>query len=72
MAKEKKVRERVNWNRELKLAPGYLILCLWILFIYRCITGLGGGRQLFNNKGDFLREDYVQRFSFGKLCEGME
>ena len=32
MAKEKKVRERVNWNRELKLAPGYLILCLWILF----------------------------------------
>ena len=26
MAKEKKVRERVNWNRELKLAPGYLIL----------------------------------------------
>lgn len=24
--------ESVNWNRELKLAPGYLILCLWILF----------------------------------------
>ena len=32
MAKEKKVRERVNWNRELKLDPGYLIICLWILF----------------------------------------
>ena len=71
MAKEKKVRERVNWNRELKLAPR-LPDSLSLDFIYRCITGLGGGRQLFNNKGDFLREDYVQRFSFGKLCEGME
>lgn len=32
MAKQKEIRERVNWSRELKLAPGYIILLLWILF----------------------------------------
>lgn len=32
MAKENKIRERVNWKKELRLAPGYLILTLWILF----------------------------------------
>ncbi len=34
MAKEKKYREPVNWNKELKLAPGYLILILWISFTF--------------------------------------
>lgn len=32
MAKQKDIRERVNWHRELRLAPGYIILSLWILF----------------------------------------
>lgn len=32
MAKEKVIKERVNWKKELRLAPGYLILILWILF----------------------------------------
>ena len=32
MAKEKKVRDRVNWHKELRLAPGYIILTLWVLF----------------------------------------
>ena len=34
MAKEKKYREPINWNKELKLAPGYLILILWISFTF--------------------------------------
>lgn len=34
MAKEKRVRERVNWHRELRLAPGYIILSLWVLFTF--------------------------------------
>ena len=34
MAREKKVRERVNWRRELHLAPGYIILSLWVLFTF--------------------------------------
>lgn len=32
MAKEKKVRTKVNWKKEAKLAPGYIILILWVLF----------------------------------------
>jgi len=32
MAKEPKIREKVNWKRELKMAPGYIILLLWVLF----------------------------------------
>lgn len=32
MAKEKKARTPVNWRKELRLAPGYIILTLWILF----------------------------------------
>lgn len=34
MAKEKKVRERVNWRKELHLAPGYIVLTLWVLFTF--------------------------------------
>ncbi|EOS76526.1 MAG: carbohydrate ABC transporter permease [Lachnospiraceae bacterium] len=34
MAKEKKVREPVNWKKELHLAPGYIILSLWVLFTF--------------------------------------
>ncbi len=34
MAKEKKVRDRVNWHKELHLAPGYIILTLWVLFTF--------------------------------------
>lgn len=32
MAKQKEIRSRVNWARELRLAPGYIILTLWVLF----------------------------------------
>ncbi len=34
MAKEKKVRDRVNWHKEFRLAPGYIILSLWVLFTF--------------------------------------
>lgn len=34
MAKEKQVRDRVNWHKELRLAPGYIILSLWVLFTF--------------------------------------
>lgn len=32
MAKQIKVKEKVNWKKELALLPGYLIITLWILF----------------------------------------
>lgn len=34
MAKEKQVRDRVNWHKEFRLAPGYIILSLWVLFTF--------------------------------------
>ncbi len=34
MAKEKEVRDRVNWHKEFRLAPGYIILSLWVLFTF--------------------------------------
>ncbi|MEG0740992.1 MAG: carbohydrate ABC transporter permease [Clostridia bacterium] len=32
MSKEKKLREKTNWRKELRLAPGYLILLVWVVF----------------------------------------
>lgn len=32
--KEKEFREKINWRKELKLAPGYLIVFLWIAFTF--------------------------------------
>ena len=30
--KEKKVREKINWKKEAKLAPGYIIIIAWVVF----------------------------------------
>ena len=32
--KKTKIREPINWKKELKLLPGYIILCLWVLFTF--------------------------------------
>ena len=33
MAKEKKiVKDKINWKKGLKLAPGYIIILLWVAF----------------------------------------
>lgn len=34
MAKEKKTKEPLNWRKELRLAPGYIILLIWIAFTF--------------------------------------
>ncbi len=34
MSKEKRMRAPINWRNELRLAPGYLILSLWVLFTF--------------------------------------
>ena len=34
MAKEKKLREPVNWKKEFHLTPGYIVLALWVLFTF--------------------------------------
>lgn len=34
MAKTKEIKDKINWRKELSLAPGYIILTLWILFTF--------------------------------------
>ena len=52
MAKEKKVRDRVNWHKELRLAPGYIILTLWVLFTF-VLLGLVVGASFSTSKEIF-------------------
>lgn len=34
MTNTKQYKEKINWKNELRLAPGYLILTLWVLFTF--------------------------------------
>jgi len=38
MAREKVARDKINWKKEAKMAPGYLILLIWVLFTV-CLLG---------------------------------
>ena len=53
--KEKLYREPVRWKKELKLAPGYLILTLWILFTLALLgwvlmASFSTTKEIFSNK----------------------
>lgn len=32
--KKKKVRQKINWKKEMKLAPGYIVIILWVIFTF--------------------------------------
>ncbi len=32
--KEKQIRNKIIWKNELRLAPGYIILTLWVIFTF--------------------------------------
>lgn len=34
MARPKTFKEKINWKKELRLSPGYLILSIWVLFTF--------------------------------------
>ena len=34
MAKEKEIRKPLNWKKEAKLLPGYVIIILWVIFTF--------------------------------------
>lgn len=34
MAREKELREKFNLKREIKMAPGYIIVLFWVLFTF--------------------------------------
>ena len=66
--KEKLYREPVRWKKELKLAPGYLILTLWILFTLALLgwvlmASFSTTKEIFSNKlleSGFHMENYVK------------
>ena len=50
MAKEKKikVKKKIDWKHEMALAPGYIIVILWVAFTLRDIhlSGIKLSRQV--------------------------
>lgn len=57
MAREKKNKHQdpVNWKKELRLLPGYLILCIWIFFtaallIWILAASLSTSREIFKGE----------------------
>ena len=68
MAKTKKYRDPINWKKELRLAPGYLILLLWISFTFVLLgwvllASFSTTKEIFANKlldSGFHFENYVK------------
>ncbi len=77
MAKEPKVREKVNWKRELKMAPGYIILILWVLFTVVLLGWVFGAsfsttKEIFQGKALAFEsglhfENYAKAWSGGNV-----
>ncbi|MGI6019402.1 MAG: carbohydrate ABC transporter permease [Marvinbryantia sp.] len=77
MAKEPKIREKVNWKRELKMAPGYIILLLWVLFTVLLLGWVFGAsfsttKEIFQGKALAFEsglhfENYAKAWSGGNV-----
>ena len=79
MAREKENIKKVNWKKELKLAPGYLILIIWVIFTVVLLgwviaASLSTTSEIF--KGDALKfatglhfENYVKAWSGSNVSE---
>ena len=55
MSKKTKYRDPVNWKKELRLAPGYLILLIWISFTFVLLgwvllASFSTTKEIFSNK----------------------
>ncbi|MBR5598152.1 MAG: carbohydrate ABC transporter permease [Lachnospiraceae bacterium] len=69
MAKEKVIKERINWRKEMSLLPGYLIVIVWILFSVAFVSwiiaaSLSTSREIFSGnvfkfETGFHIENYV-------------
>lgn len=76
---EKEKVKKVNWKKELKLAPGYIILIIWVLFTFRLLGWVLGASlsttpEIF--KGNALKfetglhfENYVKAWSGSNVSE---
>jgi N-acetylglucosamine transport system permease protein len=77
MAKEKKIHTPVNWKKELRLAPGYIILSMWVLFTFVLLgwviaASFSTSKEIF--AGTVLRfetgfhlENYIKAWSTSKV-----
>lgn len=74
MAKEKEIRDkRVNWRKEASLAPGYIILIIWILFTFVLLgwvaaASLSTTKEIFMGKtlqfeSGFHFENYIKAWT---------
>lgn len=53
--KEPKIKEKFNWRKELRLAPGYLILIIWVIFTFLLLGWVLGAsfsttKEIFSGK----------------------
>ena len=61
MAKEKKiVKDKINWKKELKLTPGYIIILLWVAFTLYELPAVFGNIL-------YIADSYLRT---GCLCAG--
>lgn len=79
MAREKKVHQKINWKKEGKMAPGYIILILWVLFTFLLLgwvfaASFSTTAEIF--KGDALKftsglhfENYAKAWSGGNVSQ---
>ena len=67
MEKEKKVRQKINWKKEMKLAPGYIVIILWVIFTFMLLgwilaASLSTTTDIFAGKA-FL-QDYILKIIY--------
>lgn len=75
----KEMSQKVNWKKEAKMAPGYLIMILWVVFTF-CLLGwvigasfsttkeIYGGTAL-QFKSGFHMENYVKAWTGGNVSQ---
>lgn len=79
MAREKKVHQKINWKKEGKMAPGYIILIIWVLFTFLLLgwvfaASFSTTAEIF--KGNALKftsglhfENYAKAWSGGNVSQ---
>ena len=78
MEKEKKVRQKINWKKEMKLAPGYIVIILWVIFTFMLLgwilaASLSATTDIFAGKAlkfptGLHFENYIQAWGSGGVA----
>lgn len=75
--KEKEIREKFNWKKELRLLPGYIIVTAWVIFTFVLIAWIFFASfsttseiftgELFKFKTGFHFENYIKAWTTQKV-----